>query len=260
MEDGQIDFGRLDVNANDLARLLLTEFILLFSDDWGVVPLELPIGTLTRIEGILTTDVFGDHTFIKAADSAGTDWQRWSMFRLSGDASPAMGLLLAPSLTASQTSPPLEEVHFLRDEMANMVWAVEHRIASKLGEPFNPEVGQILPPAAPAESAPRYRFGELVPENWRPFIPAHVPGSTRAIRLQRARLPDQTPEPLGQIIAGAPPLFIAEEEVPRAGRIVRRRFQRARWIDGKTFLWIGRESLVGRGEGSSGLAFDNIVE
>ena len=260
MEDGQIDFGRLDVNANDLARLLLTEFMLLFSDDWGVVPLELPIGTLTRIEGVLTTDVFGDHAFIKAADSAGTDWQRWSMFRLSGDASLAMGLLLAPSLTASQTSPPLEEVHFLRDEMANMVWAVEHRIASKLGEPFNPEVGQILPPAAPAENAPRYRLGELVPENWRPFIPAHVPGSTRAIRLQRARLPDQTPEPVGQIISGAPPLFIAEEEVPRAGRIIRRRFQRARWIDGKTFLWIGRESLVGRGEGSSGLAFDNIVE
>jgi hypothetical protein len=260
MEDGQIDFGRLDVNANDLARLLLTEFMLLFSDDWGVVPLELPIGTLTRIEGVLTTDVFGDHTFIAAADSAGTDWQRWSMFRLTGDASTAMGLLLAPSITDSQTSPPLEEVHFLRDEMANMVWAVEHRIASKLGEPFNPEVGQFLPPVVSAENAPRYRLGELVPENWRPFVPAHVPGSARAIRLQRARLPDQAPEPLGQIIAGTPPLFIAEEEVPRAGRIVRRRFQRARWIDGRTFLWIGRESLIGRGEGSSGLVFDSIDE
>jgi len=258
MEDGQIDFGRLDVNANDLAPLLLTEFMLLFSDDWGVVPLELPIGTLTRIEGVLTTDVFGDHTLIKAADSAGTDWQRWSMFRLSGDGSSEMGLLLAPSLTASQASPPLEEVHFLRDEMANMVWAVEHRLASKLGEPFNPEVGQILPPAPTAEDKPRYRLGELVPENWRPFVPAHVPGSNRAIRLQRARLPGQPPEPLGRILAGTPPLFIAEEEIPRSGRIVRRNFQRARWIDGGTFLWIGRESLIGRGEGSSGLAFDNV--
>jgi hypothetical protein len=258
MEDGQIDIGRLDVNVNDLARLLLTEFILLFSDAWGVVPLELPIGTLTRIDGILTTDVFGNHTFIKAGDTGGSDWQRWNMFSLSGDGVPAMGLLLAPSLTARHTSSPLEEVHFLRDEMANMVWAVEHRVASKLGEPFNPEVGQTLPPPSPAEGAPRYRLGELVPENWRPFIPAHVPGSTRAIRLQRARLPGQSAEPLGRIIAGAAPLFIAEEEVPRAGRIVRRSFQRARWTNGRAFLWIGRESLIGRGEGSSGLAFDNV--
>jgi len=30
---------------------------------------------------------------------------------------------------------PLEEAHLLRDEMANLVWALEHRIASKAGEP-----------------------------------------------------------------------------------------------------------------------------
>ena len=44
--------------------------------------------------------------------------------------------------------------------------------------------------------------------------------------------------------------IIEEEEVPRAGRIVQRAFQRARWHDGKTYLWIGRRSETGRGEGS----------
>jgi hypothetical protein len=260
MEDGRVDFGRIDVNANDLARLLFTEFMLLFCDDWGVLPLELPVGSLTRINGLLVTDVFGDQTLINPADRGGTDWQRWSMFRMSGDATPEMGLLLAPALTATLTSAPLEEVQFLRDEMANMVWAVEHRLASKLGEPLDPEVGVAPTPPPPSAAAARYRLGDIVPENWRPFIPAHVPGSVRAIRLQRARMPGQPAEPRGVILQGPAPSFVAEEEVPRAGRIVRRSFQRARWIDGATFLWIGRESSVGRGEGSSGLAFDQIEE
>ena len=30
--------------------------------------------------------------------------------------------------------PPLEQVQFIRDEMANMVWAIEQRVASRLGE------------------------------------------------------------------------------------------------------------------------------
>jgi hypothetical protein len=182
------------------------------------------------------------------------------MFRMSGDATPEMGLLLAPALTATLTSAPLEEVQFLRDEMANMVWAVEHRLASKLGEPLDPEVGVAPTPPPPSAATARYRLGDIVPENWRPFLPAHVPGSVRAIRLQRARMPGQPAAPRGVILQGPAPSFVAEEEVPRAGRIVRRAFQRARWIDGATFLWIGRESRVGRGEGSSGLAFDQIEE
>jgi hypothetical protein len=56
------------------------------------------------------------------------------------------------------------------------------------------------------------------------------------------------------------PYFVAEEEVPRAGRKVTRAFQRARWIDGATFLWIGRAAPLGRGEGSSGLEFDAVDE
>jgi hypothetical protein len=64
----------------------------------------------------------------------------------------------------------------------------------------------------------------------------------------------------GQVLRVPGAYFIEEHEIPRAGRIVERRFERARWIDGTVFLWIGRESISGRGEGSSGLAFDNIEE
>jgi hypothetical protein len=169
-------------------------------------------------------------------------------------------LFLAPALTASVESPAIEQVHFLRDEMANMVWAVEHRVMSKLGEPLDPALGASTPELAPATAAARYQLGAAVPTNWRPFVPAHVPGSTRSIRLQRARLPDQLAQPQGEILNVPAPYFIAEEEVPRSGRIASRMFQRARWTDGSTFLWIGRAVPVGRGQGSSGLAFDQIAE
>ena len=261
MEDGKTDFGRLDVNTNDLARLLLAEYMLLFSNDWCAVPLALPVGSFTRIQGLLVTDVFGEQTLIRAADRGrDSDWQRWSMYRLDGDDSANMGLLLAPALASGMRSAPVEQVRFLRDEMANMVWAVEYRVASKLGEPFNPALAPPVPPPEPAATAARFHLGDSVPANWRPFIPAHLPGSQRSIRLQRARLPDQPALPLGVVLDAPAPYFVAEEEVPRAGRLVTRGFRRARWTDGTTFLWIGRQSPIGRGEGSSGLVFDRVEE
>jgi hypothetical protein len=260
LENGKTDFGALDVDPNDVARLLLSEFALLFSNDWCVVPLELRVGTFTRIGGLLVTDVFGDTTLVRAADpGAQSEWQRWSMFRLDGDTANDMGLLLAPALTASLSSPAFEEVHFLRDEMANMVWAVEHRLGSKTFEPLDPELGVDAPQAA-APAVATYRLGQYVPANWRPFVPVHVPGSTRSIRLQRARMPAQAQVSRGTILDVPAPYFIAEEEIPRAGRKVTRSFQRARWVDGTTWLWIGRAAPLGRGEGSSGLAFDSIEE
>lgn len=262
IEDSGVDFGALDVNRNDLARLLLTEFMLLFSNDWCLLPLELAVGTFTRVEGLVVTDVFGDRTLVRAADrGADADWQRWSMFRLDGDDTSSMGLLLAPTLTATMEAPPAEEVHFLRDEMANMVWAVEHRVASKTGAPLDPDL-RYTPPETPASSGGGaiYQLGHSVPPNWRPFVPTHVPGSLRSIRLQRARMPGQGSQPLGTILGVPSPYFVAEEEVPRAGRKITRAFQRARWLDGTTFLWIGRTAPLGRGEGSSGLVFDAIDE
>jgi hypothetical protein len=262
MEDARTEFGHLDVNTNDLAKLLLAEFMLIYSNDWCLFPLELEVGSFTRAQGILITDVFGEQLIVRAADRGrDADWQRWSMFRLNGDDASSPGLLLAPALTATVTAPSMEQVQFLRDEMANMVWGVEERVMSRLGEPYDPALDVPPPTVVPPTTAPtRYRLGTDVPSNWRPFVPAHLPGSVRSIRLQRARLPGQPLQTAGEILRVPGPYFIAEEEVPRAGRTIDRAFKRARWIDGRTFLWIGRTSITGRGEGSSGLVFDQIVE
>lgn len=262
MENGRTEFGHIDANTNDLAKLLLAEFVLLFSNDWCVVPLELPIGTFACVDGLLVTDVFGEQTWVRAANrGGGADWHNWSMYLLSGDNAESPGLFLAPALTTTIEAPPIEQVQFIRDEMANMVWAIEQRVASRLGEGIMLKSRET---AGVATSVPapetRYILGTSVPDYWRPFIPVHVPGSVRSIRLQRARLEGASVEPKAEVLRIKGDYFIEEEEIPRAGRIVQRVYQRARWHDGKTFLWIGRRSQTGRGEGSSGLVFDHILE
>jgi hypothetical protein len=261
MEDARTEFGHLDVNTNDLAKLLLAEFMLICSNDWCLLPLELDVGTYTRIEGLLVTDVFGDRTLVRAADrGADSEWQRWSMFRLNGDDASSPGLLLVPALTSTVVAPSVERVCFLRDEMANLVWAVEHRVMDRMGDAFDPATLIESPAPPPATNAPaRYVLGGYVPLNWRPFMPVHVPGSMRSIRLQRARLPDQPLTPVGRILHADSP-YIAEEEVPRAGRSVDLYYKRARGVGGTSLLWLARRSTVGRGEGSSGLAFDQVEE
>ena len=44
-------------------------------------------------------------------------------------------------------------------------------------------------------AAIQYRLGTEVSENWIPFIPVHIPGSNREVRLQRAAMPRLIVEP-----------------------------------------------------------------
>jgi hypothetical protein len=54
-------------------------------------------------------------------------------------------------------------------------------------------------------------------------------------------------------------LVIEEEEVPRIGASLKRKFQYARSSDGRSWLWIGRSKVAGRGEAASELRFDVAV-
>ena len=53
-------------------------------------------------------------------------------------------------------------------------------------------------------------------------------------------------------------LRVEEEEVPRDGIELKRRFNYARDAKGRGLLWIGRSKTTGRGEGNSGLKFDVV--
>jgi hypothetical protein len=271
-ENRKVEFGALTAHTTDIGKLLLTEFMLVYGNDWCLLPYEVSVGSLCEVLGIVVKDVFGDSVLIRAADRGqDEDWRRWAMFgleTLTENDRPPPRIFVPPTTPKLLESAPLEKVVFLRDEMANLCWAVERIVPSAAGlgiegEPYAMSLVQQpapdLPPA-PGTTA-RYRLGTDAPPNWRPFLPVRQPGSQRSIRLQRARLPLQPQQALGEIIGAPPaPYFINEEEVPRAGRIVVRTFQRTRWLDGRVVLWLGRRTTTGRGEGSSGLAFDTLEE
>ena len=117
----------------------------------------------------------------------------------------------------------------------------------------------------PSIAPVRYVLGTTVPENWIPFLPVHLPGSVQDIRFQRAAMPKlgsppvDVVRPRGVLLKEvASPFYIAEAEIPASGIIVSRRFQRTRWYEGRTYLWLGRARETGRGSGASGLRFDQI--
>ncbi|MBC8090195.1 MAG: hypothetical protein H7Z40_23295, partial [Phycisphaerae bacterium] len=270
MEDSQTDFGKIDTSVTGLLHLLLAEFGLIYSNDWFMLPYPMTVNTVCEIKNMVVTDVFGQHILVRPAGRGSeSQWHRWAMFHHTdrNDATRNTNIFyLAPAITTALESDPLEEVTMLRDEMANMVWGVESTVPSQAGRGVS-GMEMARPVAEPAPFVPvdetaaiRYVLGTTVPENWIPFIPVHLAGSDTEIQLQRARLPGARP-PKGVLLNEAQPVyFINEEEVPRSGVLVKRSYQRARWVGGKTYLWIGRRKETGKGEGWSNLKFDQIED
>lgn len=258
LEDGRVDFGAVDAQPTDLATLLLIDFALTYGNDWGIVTLPVPAGTLCRITSLSITDVFGQQTAVPPASADGSSW---SMFELAG---PRPGALFVPASRAAATGHDLERVEIVRDEMANLVWGIEATIPDGLGRGA-PTVADPTPQPAPSSTASlRYRLMGSVPKSWIPFVPTHVPGSNRETQLQRGAMPAPGGggiEPRGMLLRPEPlssPYFIHEEEVGRAGVQLVRRWNRTRTADGRVFVWCGRERTAGRGEGASGLRFDAV--
>lgn len=288
-EDQKTDLGDIRAGTTDLPLLMLAEFGLIYGNDWSVLPYDVPVGTLCEVRGIVATDVFGVRTFIRPAGrGADEDWQRWSMYNLirAGQEEQAdLRLFVPPTIGKVEEGSPIERVHLARDEMANMAFGIEVTIPGAIGKGISGHeaAADLLGPLAPlepeaaddlveTEAAIQYKLGTTLRENWIPFIPVHEPGSNREIRLQRAAMPRLTGAEIGPIVTprGAilrhglnlpepQPYFIHEEEIPRAGTVVTRAFQRTRWWDGRVYTWLGRRKAMGRGSRSSGLVFDQIV-
>jgi hypothetical protein len=281
-EDARVYLGGLEAGTTDLARLALVEFSLVFGDDWFQVPLDLPAGHLARVSELTCFDSFGTALRIRPSRDPGRNG--WSVFAQTGA---EHGGRLADTFFVPATvrhaleGPPLEEVALFRDEMANLVWGVERIVQGPTGEPVrrglveSRSLRQSLPGDL-GDAAIVYRLMTPVPDHWIPFVSVPVPGRSAtsfATELERRPmvrfLDDGTVEvahPHGALLREDPTgdvagdrLRIAEEEVPRDGIVVNRRFQLARTPDGRTVLWVGRRKEPGRGEGSSGLKYDTAL-
>lgn len=279
-EDAVIDLGALRPGATDLVSLLMVETITGFGNDWFVVPIDLPVGSLSRSRSLVVTDTFGFSQLVRPSghpDLGGppTGRHAWCMFQLadqptgtsSEGADEPNAFFLPATVALPQEGPVLEEVMLLRDEMANLAWAVERRLESPLERGLDVSAYDLAPPAAPAAAnpeVPEYQLATSVPDHWIPLLPVAF-GNAGQIRLARAALLDvnggrRVVHSQAKVLGTDPlaPLLIPEEEVPREGVIVRRAYQGARWYGGELIVWSAYRKSVGRGEGSSGLRFDSL--
>lgn len=281
-EDARIDHGLLPAGPGDLPQLLLSDFATGHGNDWYVIPIDLAVGTLTQTRSLVVVDTFGVQTLIQPHQPGRAETANvFSMFALAtlqrppprdtlsaqvfAPSTPAPNLFfLAPSLLRSIDGTPRDEVLFLRDEMANMAWAVERVMQGRVEQRVDLAAATPASAAAdaPGNRMPAYRLATEVPANWVPLLAQRQGAPDGSLRLVRATLlrPDGSNErrsARGAILAGAP-LKLHDEELPREGVRVTRSYQCARWIGGTTVLWLGLRKSVGRGEGSSGLRFDGI--
>jgi len=280
LEDAKLAFGLLPVGPTDLAQLMMIEYASSYGNDWFVVPLTLPVGSLTRVNSLIITDTFGVKSLVRPMGDPVLPapffamWQQ-ARVRRAGEqtAAPVSNLFfLPPTLGRATDSGVIEDVLFMRDEMANIAWAIEKSIEGPIEQPVvlaqsaTVAGNQVLPPADTG-TPPPYLLSSSVPSNWIPLLPVQLDGGGGVLvqRLKRGAMlqPDGTNivhTGRSQALNVTQNLLLYDEEVPRDGVHITRRRRVTRWIDGSTWLWTAFRNETGSGEGSAGLQFDQILD
>lgn len=281
MEDSTIDLSNIKAQKTDTGLLLLAEFSLLYSNDWLLMPLSLPLGSLSKIQSLRVTDVFGVQTIMQQNQNRAD----WRLFQLSENQL-ADWMWLPPVSVGRVQSEALEEIKFIREEMSNMVWAVEQTVSDGIGNSLEgsssakgleewlrslagtPEASPL--PDLPVHADYAYAIGNTVPPHWIPFIPFRPNENKPDMLLRRAAMPRifegvETAtriRPRTSLLRNNTPmgepgrLDIQEEEIPVTGITLNSYWRRARWLDGATITWLVREKRLGKAYEASGLQFD----
>jgi len=250
-------------------------------------------GQLLKFDQIMVTDVFGQKTIVDHFRKQPQN-EHWGLFELSAPSNNFDQIFIPPVADTIMESEPEEQVNFIRDEMANLAWGIEAIIPNGLGEGEDgyekaiamrdyyadleeAHLEETEQETLENEANIKYQLANQVPENWIPFKPVRSEKTKRSYKLvanqlQRAAMPrvlkgfeTKRIRPKtrllneGLLTRNRKPYFIAEEEVPRSGVIVKAGWQRTRWYNGKVVLWYGYKKHIGRGEGSSNLMFDQIL-
>ncbi len=285
MEDARLAFGLLPVGPTDLAQMLMIEYVSSYGNDWFVVPLTLPVGSVTRVESLVVTDTFGVRSLIRPLGDPAIPPAHFSLWQpalrnpsaFSGARLVTNRFFLPPTLSRTIDSDPLEDVLFMRDEMANLAWAIERTVESPIEQPAQryeaPDAAPVDTPTDPAVAGlPRYLLSTQVPRNWIPLLPVQVPNplfpntpGQILSRLKRGAVlqPDgsrKVHSAAGDVLLSIGNQLFYDEEVPREGARITRQRRMARWTDGSTWLWTSFRNQGGQGEGSSQLRFDQVLD
>lgn len=255
LEDGRVDLGAIEAQPHDLARLCLAEFAMTSGDDWLTVPVDGLLGAINQIETVELTDDFGETTTVPELVDP-----RFTVYRVTSRAGrPLPGVVLPPVASDLLVGEPLEEILFLRDETANMAWAIEQTVQGRSGDPRS-RANEAPPPPDPwpAQLDPDqrvYRLQTPIPAHWIPLVPVSLRAGQISLR-KGALLSDGEPVlPVGVTLAPTP-LTFPGEELAREGVQLRAVPVLARCADGRYARWTSYRVRTGRGEASSRLAWD----
>jgi hypothetical protein len=273
-ESGDLPLPDVDVARNQLLQLLVIDFAMIYGVDWFVTPLTMEVGHAVKIDSLVVYDVFGGRTVVDRVEEQ-VPPVKFSMFGVTAPAGTSGSFMVLPPAAgrALQHGPSMEEVRFVRDEVANMAWGIEAITASRIGEQRrgnerDSAVDAAAPPLPepPATDAPlRYQVESRVPAQWIPFLVPNGAPSTeleKGATLRRNELGNPVPVPaLGKILnpTGLLSYRINEEEVPKSGAKVERLLYLSRSRDGKSYLWTARRKRIGSEETQSGLRFDAVL-
>lgn len=288
-----------------LATAAIMQYISMYSNDWMIIPLETETGVVLDVEGVVIKDSFGELLYMEedAEDVDGNKdsdefTDRWNLFGTAStqafakdNFTTARGLLFPPVVERTEESSPIEEVQFLRDEMANMVWGVETKINDGCGGTMdgktlsdavfrdideknapNEEVSAKEPATAnKTEAEYSLLIQNRVPMNWIPFLPQQLQDG-RNICFRRGRMPlfynneFLSVRPSTKLLAAekdrnknVKPFYIDENQIAGYGTKLVKTAQRTRWFLGKTFNWTGNRTTISNYQANSGLLFDELI-
>jgi hypothetical protein len=263
-EDGAVNLGGMAIEPNDPVRRALVDFATLFGADWFSAPVTVPAGAMTTITSLKVTDSFGVTTTIDPPAD-----EPFRLFRVTRtDAKGhAPGLLTVPAASVTLDGPPTETVLILRDEAANLGWAVEERVEDGAGgsrlrrdEPPVavpvPAATGSFPPGSPAPEL-RYTLVTEIPRWWIPLVP--MPSDGQGGFVLRKGTMTEVDDSRSRLLAGPGAVDFLDEEIPAAGLRVDRVPRIARGPDGSLRRWTAFQVRAISVPAASGLAFDGAA-
>jgi hypothetical protein len=233
-----------------------------------------------RVDSLVVTDTFSVRSLVRPIGDPGLPapffslWQQTTR-RFAGDptGTPVPNrFFLSPTLGRTIGGPVLEDVLFLRDEMANLAWGIERTVEGAVEMPVALTAGSstsgsaAVVPTLGTETFPHYVLASHVADNWIPLLPVQVTDPRSGAVLswpKRGRILHPGGQPTAhaaqsEVLKALRDGLLYDEEVPREGARITRRRRMTRWTDGSSWVWSGLRNEVGRGEGSAGLQFDRF--
>lgn len=272
IENHRVDIGAYGPDRGHFATMLLADLVSGHGDDWFTFPLTTEAGTIVKLHGVRIKDAFDEQWEVRVPSEMDPP-QDWTLFSVTGlDAS---AQLVWPVAVAPLAGSEIEEVVLGIDEDANLLWAVEQRVAGRevpttdapvLLDPARPPPPTGAPSNVGARIAYRYGASDGARMHWHPYLlDTTAEGRRRFVQGRLADLdrspPGLMPEPVAALLD--PPGTTHQIEpatVPSQGLRLRRGWMMTRQTDGFPRLWIQRRRLPLFAPPISGLRFDVLDE